>query len=106
MELPTFISTLLRLPSVRVSLGNRRSLALVVVLFSFESMSEPDNLPAPETAEWTVGWTIKRALRMHLGPRHGYLPWMIARDVVAALRLSNWRITKGPPRPPHSTPGE
>ena len=62
--------------------------------------------PDPESPEWNVGWTIKRALRLHLGPRHSYLPWMIAREVVSALRLSNWHITKGPPRPPHSTPGE
>jgi hypothetical protein len=43
---------------------------------------------------------------MHLGPRHQYLPWIIADQVVAALKLSNWRITKGLPSPPHSTPGE
>jgi hypothetical protein len=57
-------------------------------------MADHDLLPAPETPEWTVGWAIKRALRLHLGPRHTYLPWIIARDVVAALKLSNWRVTK------------
>jgi len=69
-------------------------------------MADTDPLPDPETPEWTVGWAIKRALRLHLGPRHKHLPWIIADQVIAALKLSNWRITKGPPDPPHSTPGE
>jgi hypothetical protein len=69
-------------------------------------MADHDPMPDPATLEWTVGWAIKQALRLHLGPRHTYLPWTIARDVVAALKLSNWRVTKGPPNPPHSTPGE
>jgi len=30
----------------------------------------------------------------------------IAGEVIAALKLSNWRLEKGPPRPPHFTPGE
>lgn len=60
----------------------------------------------PETPEWTIAWTLKRALRLHLGPRHSYVPSTIARDVVAALRLAKWRISKEPPDPPHATPGE
>jgi len=69
-------------------------------------MPETDPIPDPETPEWTIAWAIKRALRKHLGPRHSYLSSVIAREVVAALRLSKWRISKEPPRPPHSTPGE
>lgn len=69
-------------------------------------MPDTDPMPDPETPEWTVAWAIKRALRLHLGPQHKYLPVTIARDVVAALKLSNWRISKGPPHPPHSTPGK
>jgi len=42
---------------------------------------------------------------MHLGPRHKYLPAIIADQVVAALRLSGWLLVKKPPNPPHSTPG-
>jgi hypothetical protein len=68
-------------------------------------MADPDPIPDPSTPEWTIAWTIKRALRLHLGPRHRYLPVTIAREVVAALRLSKWRITKEPPNPPHSTFG-
>ena len=84
----------------------RWSLADVLFLFLPRHMPDPDQMPDPETPEWTIAWAIKRALRMHLGPRHEYLPSSIARDVVAALRLSKWRISKEPPNPPHSTPGE
>jgi len=69
-------------------------------------MPDPDPMPDPSTPEWTVAWAIKRAMRMHLGPRHKYLPAIIAGQIVAALRLAKWRLEKGPPRPPHSTPGE
>ena len=68
-------------------------------------MPDEGQVPDPDTPEWPVFWAIKRALRMHLGPRHGYLPHTIAEQVIAALRLSNWRLTKGPPREPHSTFG-
>jgi hypothetical protein len=37
----------------------------------------------PDTPEWTVAWTIKRLLRLHLGPKHTYLPGIIAREVAA-----------------------
>jgi hypothetical protein len=59
----------------------------------------------PEIPEWTIAWTIKRALRLHLGPRHKYLLGMIAKEVIAALRLSKWRLVKEPPSPTHSTFG-
>jgi hypothetical protein len=67
-------------------------------------MADQDPLPDSNSPEWTI-WTIKRALRLHLGPRHTYLPSLIAREVVAALRLSKWRISKELPSPPHSTFG-
>jgi hypothetical protein len=69
-------------------------------------MPHTDPMPDPESPEWTIAWTIKKALRLHLGPRHRYLPATIAREVVATLRLSKWRLVKDPPNPPHSTPGE
>ena len=78
----------------------------VPVLFSYGHMADTDRMPDPGTPEWTIAWAIKKALRLHLGPRHRYLPGSIAKDVVAALRLSNWRISKDPPDPPHGTPGE
>ena len=78
----------------------------VLILFLAGHMADTDHSPDPESPEWNVGWTIKRALRLHLGPQHAYLPWLIARDVVAALRLSKWRITKEPPASPHSTPDD
>lgn len=74
----------------------------VPILFTLLRMADTD----PETPEWTIAWTIKRALRLHLGPRHGYVPSTIAREVVAALRLAKWRLSKEPPDPPHATPGE
>jgi hypothetical protein len=37
-------------------------------------MADPDPMPDPNTPEWTIGWAIKRALCLHLGPRHRYLP--------------------------------
>jgi hypothetical protein len=61
--------------------------------------------PDPNSAEWTIAWAIKRTLRLHLGPRHRHLPSVIAQEVVAALRLSKWRLEKEPPDPPHSTFG-
>jgi hypothetical protein len=74
----------------------------VFLICSRSRMTDTD----PETPEWTIAWTIKRALRLHLGPRHSYVPSTIAREVLAALRLAKWRISKEPPDPPHATPGE
>jgi hypothetical protein len=69
-------------------------------------MPDTDPTPDPETPEWTIAWAIKRALRLHLGPRHKYLPSIISREVTAALRLSGWFLVKKPPSQPHSTPGD
>ncbi len=94
----------LRLASARRRMRfgfNRGSIALCSLFVHSSAMADTD----PETPEWTIAWTIKRALRLHLGPRHGYVPSTIAREVVAALRLAKWRISKEPPDPPHATPG-
>ena len=69
-------------------------------------MADDDPMPDPSTPEWRIAWTAKRVLRMHLGPNFKrFLPVMLAEEIVAALKLSKWRITKDPPDPPHSTPG-
>jgi hypothetical protein len=91
--------------SMRVAMSASIQLPVSCYVFLFCSrwaMADTD----PETPEWTVAWTIKRALRLHLGPRHSYVPSTIAREVVSALRLAKWRISKEPPDPPHATPGE
>jgi hypothetical protein len=67
-------------------------------------MADHDPMPAPETPEWTVAYALRQLLRRHLGPKHGYVPGVIAREIVAALRLSKWRLIKEPPNPPHSGP--
>jgi hypothetical protein len=77
----------------------------VPVLFLSGHMPDTEPFPDPNSPEWTIAWTIKRALRLHLGPKHRYLPATIAREVVAALHLSKWRLVKEPPSPPHSTFG-
>ncbi len=59
----------------------------------------------PESPEWTIAFVARRFLRRHLGPKHGYLPELLAREIAAHLRLSHWRFVKVPPNPPHSTPG-
>jgi hypothetical protein len=70
-------------------------------------MADTDPMPDPESPEWTIAWTIKRELRMHLGPKFKrYLPTHLAEEVIKALRRSKWRLVKDPPNPPHSTPGE
>ena len=96
---------ILRGPAMRVVLAASIQLAVSCLVFpvcSSSRMADTD----PETPEWTIAWTIKRALRLHLGPRHSYVPSTIAREVTAALRLAKWRISKEPPDPPHATPGE
>ena len=70
-------------------------------------MADPDPLPDPSTPEWPIAWAAKEVLRRHLGPKFDrHLPRIIAKAVVERMRLTNWRITKGPPNPPHETPGE
>jgi hypothetical protein len=34
------------------------------------------------------------------------LPLFLARAILERMRLTKWRISKEPPDPPHSTPGE
>ena len=61
----------------------------------------------PSTPEWSVAFTAKRVLRMFLGPRYNRrVPVFLADEIVKHMRLTNWLITKRPPDPPHSTPGE
>jgi len=69
-------------------------------------MTDHDQLREPGTPEWTVALALRTGLRRHLGPRHGYVLAILAGEIVAALRLARWRISKEPPDPPHSTPGE
>jgi hypothetical protein len=70
-------------------------------------MADPDPLPDPSTPEWPIAWAARKVLRLHLGPKFDrHLPALLARAIVEHMRLSNWVITKAPPRPPHSTPGE
>jgi hypothetical protein len=64
-------------------------------------------MPDPHSPEWPIAWAAKEILRRYLGPKFDRrLPSLLATAVVERMRLSKWRITKGPPRPPHSTPGE
>ena len=69
-------------------------------------MPDTDPMPDPETPEWTIAATIKRALQLKPNRKHAYLSGLIAREVVAALRLSKWRITREAADPPYSRPGE
>jgi hypothetical protein len=46
-------------------------------------------------------------LRRHLGPKFDRrLPLFLAKAILERMRLTRWRISKEPPDPPHSTPGE
>lgn len=58
----------------------------------------------PETPEWTIAFVARRFLRQHLGPKHGYVPSLLAKEIVAHLRLSRWRLVKDPPAHLTSTP--
>jgi hypothetical protein len=70
-------------------------------------MSDTDPMPDPETPEWPVAWAAKEVLRRHLGPKFDRrLPLFLARAILERMRLTKWRISKEPPAPPHSTPGE
>jgi len=60
-------------------------------------------MPDPESPEWPVAWAAKEVLRRHLGPK---LPMFLAKAILERMRLTKWRISKEPPDPPHSTPGE
>ena len=70
-------------------------------------MAHPDPMPDPETPEWPVAWAAKEVLRRHLGPKFDRrLPMFLAKAILERMRLTKWRISKEPPDPPHSTPGE
>lgn len=70
-------------------------------------MADIDPSPDPETPEWSIAWAAKEVLRRHLGPKFDRrLPSFLATAIMERMRLSRWRITKEPPNPPHSTPGE
>ena len=78
---------ILRGPAMRVVLAASIQLAVSCLVFPVCSRSRMADTD-PETPEWTIAWTIKRALMLHLGPRHSYVPSTIAREVTAALRLA------------------
>jgi hypothetical protein len=60
-------------------------------------------MPDPELAEWSVAFATKRVLRTFLGPRYDRrLAVILAGKIVKHLGLSDWRITRRPPRPRHS----
>jgi hypothetical protein len=70
-------------------------------------MADTDPQPDPETPEWSIWWAAKEVLRLHQGPRFDRrLPSLLAGAIIERMRLCRWRITKEPPNPPHSTPGE
>ena len=53
--------------------------------------------PASGSPEWTVMWTLKRALRSWIKPKDEQRPAIIADQVLKDLRESNWCLIKGPP---------
>jgi hypothetical protein len=68
---------------------------------------QDDPLPDPSTPEWSIAWAAKKVLRMHLGPKFDRrLPSFLADAILKHMRLSGWLLSKRPPSPPHSTPGE
>jgi hypothetical protein len=68
---------------------------------------DPDHMPDPHSPEWSIAWAAKEVLRLHLGPKFDRrLPSFLATAIMERMRLSRWRITKEPPNPPRSTPGE
>jgi hypothetical protein len=86
---------------------HRQSVAIVLYSFSCSGMTNPDPLPDPETPGWPVAWAAKEVLRRHLGPKFDRrLPSFLTKAILERMRLSKWRISKEPPDPPHSTPGE
>jgi hypothetical protein len=63
-------------------------------------------MPDPDTPEWPIAWAAKE-LRRHLGPTFDRrLPLFLAKAILERMRLTKWRISKGPPDAPHSTPDE
>lgn len=50
----------------------------------------------PFSPEWTISWTLRKALRSWIKPKDERRPDVIADQVIAALKLSNWHLVKGP----------
>ncbi|MGH2397478.1 MAG: hypothetical protein ACRDFW_10940 [bacterium] len=72
----------------------------------FDLVMSDEQLPDPNTPEWSVAWAAREVLRRHLGPRYDRnLPSFLAKAVMERMRLSGWLLTKKPPNPPHSTYG-
>lgn len=51
----------------------------------------------PYSPEWTLTWTLRRALRSWIKPRDEHRPAVIADQVVKDLRQGNWHLVAGPP---------
>lgn len=53
----------------------------------------------PESPEWTIARTLKQHARALLGPKANRVSAdLIAREITGALRMSNWRLIRIPPR--------
>jgi hypothetical protein len=65
-----------------------------------------EQLPDPNTPEWSVARAATEVLRRHLGPRYDRnLPSFLAKALIERMRLSDWVLRKKRPNPPHSTCG-
>lgn len=53
-------------------------------------------MPNAYAPEWTISWTLRKALRVWIKPKDEHRPDIIAEQVVADLRQSNWHLIKGP----------
>lgn len=50
----------------------------------------------PYSPQWTITFTLRKALRSWIKPKDQHRPDIIAHQVVADLRQSNWHLIKGP----------
>jgi hypothetical protein len=64
------------------------------------------NVPDPRSPVWTVYWTLKRALGSWIKPKDEHRPAVIADQVIADLKLSNWLLVKGLPGGGHGSSPE
>lgn len=53
-------------------------------------------MPNPYSPAWTISFTLRKALRSWIKPKDERRPDIIAEQVVADLRQSNWHLIKGP----------
>jgi hypothetical protein len=52
----------------------------------------------PESAEWTIAWSLKQHARTLLGPKADRVSaHLIAMQSTGDLRRSSWRLIKNPP---------